>query len=691
MMAIKRIIPPKLLIVTSCTKDKVLPVQVSNHSLVQALQLWDDRDDDRALRDFGELEQYRVPATQLYHGLQHTELMRGVELLRRTFGQSVVDVKIISAGFGVVDEDQPLPPYEATFADQSKETVRALSRRLRIPQTINALVSGAYDCAFFLLGENYLLSLELPWNFDPLFPCLFLASPSVRTIPRRHPYALIPAGKDEGSAFHYGLVGLKGHLFKLFAEQLVSPWTKNQAFQSCTTASARLESFLSTPTPQFFLRSIRPVQESRRVVPAPDSLVVQQSLFPDVCIKAKGKRASNYGRPVRYYVPDWDDLVDPGYDFERDLPTEARKRHVDEVYAHQIYAGASYDGLLFSKCTVEGGKAKNERIREQGIHTYARFEKPIMGDCGAFSYVTSETPPYETKAILDYYQDLGFDYGVSIDHLIIPAFYPVKEYRYRLTRENAHEFIKLHRAGNYTFVAVGVAQGWSPQTYRDAVVELLEWGYKYVALGGIARTQTRDIYEILEAVAPVLQADVDLHLLGVVRDREGNEMQRFRELGATSFDSAANLRRAWLSDTANYITPDGGRYTAIRISPVHPSHPRVKKLLADGVATLEELQKVEQDALKALRAYGRGQLGLEETLDLIALVDRANHTDSDERLMLYRRTLEEQPWKKCGCEICRHLGIEVLLFRGNDRNRRRGFHNTLIFYQRFQQLMERQA
>src|SRR5262249_29998431 len=147
-----------------------------------------------------------------------------------------------------------------------------------------------------------------------------------------------------------------------------------------------------------------------------------------------------------------------------------------------------------------------------------------------------------------------------------------------------------------------------------------------------------------------------------------------RELGATSFDSAANLRRSWLSDTANYITPDGGRYTAIRISPVHPSHPRVKKLLADGVATLEELQKVEQDALKALRAYGRGQLGLEETLDLITLVDRANHTDSDERLMHYRRTLEEQPWKKCGCEICRHLGIEVLLFRGNDRNRRRGFH-----------------
>ena len=98
-------------------------------------QLWDTREDDRTLRDYGELEPYRVPAAQLYHGLQHTELMRGVELLRRTFGQTLdIDVKIISAGFGVVDEDQLLPPYEATFAGQPQASITAVSRRLLIPQ-----------------------------------------------------------------------------------------------------------------------------------------------------------------------------------------------------------------------------------------------------------------------------------------------------------------------------------------------------------------------------------------------------------------------------------------------------------------------------------------------------------------------------------------------------------------------------
>ena len=112
-------------------------------------------------------------------------------------------------------------------------------------------------------------------------------------------------------------------------------------------------------------------------------------------------------------------------------------------------------------------------------------KSPIMGDCGAFSYITHESPPYQTREILDYYQNLGFDYGVSIDHLVIPAFYPVKEYRYNLTRENAREFIELHRAGDYTFTPIGVAQGWSPETYKQAIAELTRLGLSIRCIGWI--------------------------------------------------------------------------------------------------------------------------------------------------------------------------------------------------------------
>ena len=44
-----------------------------------------------------------------------------------------------------------------------------------------------------------------------------------------------------------------------------------------------------------------------------------------------------------------------------------------------------------------------------------------MGDCGAFGYIQKANPPYSTAEILDYYTRLGFDAGVSIDHLIVAA------------------------------------------------------------------------------------------------------------------------------------------------------------------------------------------------------------------------------------------------------------------------------
>lgn len=682
--------PGKILVITSCTKDKIIsPLGPNLHQLMPN-QLWDERDDDRVIRDFGELDEYRVPASQLYRGRQHLQLMKGVELLRHTFGHAVVDVKIISAGFGLVSEEQPLPPYNATFADLSSSKILTISQRLRIPQKINQLMNDSYDCAFFLLGDSYLLSIGLPFSQKPNFPCLFLAGPSShKRVPRRVPYYFVRVGQDDSVAFSYNLVGLKGQIFKLFAQQIVAPFhqTPSTTLRSDMSARERLSDFLQSPNPKQFLRIVSPFRQSGRISTAQSSVQATQSpLFTN----AKGHdltRAKNYGRPMRYFIPDWEDLVDPGYDFANDKGTVGKAKYRDEVYAHQIYKEPNYDGLLFSKNTVEDGTIRTKSVRDLGIHAFARFEKPIMGDCGAFSYITHESPPYRTGEILAYYQNLGFDYGVSIDHLIIPAFYPVKEYRYNITRENAREFIELHRAGGYTFTPVGVAQGWSPETYKRAVAELLDWGYQYVALGGLARTKTKEIFAILEEVEPVLSQDTDLHLFGVARDREGQEMQNFQRLGVTSFDSASYLRRAWMSANTNYFTEDGGRYAAIRISPVYPSSPRVRSLLADGVASFEQLQKLEQQALKAVREYDKGRLDLEITLETVLEIDKVEQYNYDQHKQLYRRVLEDQPWKKCSCEICRDLGVEVVIFRGNDRNRRRGFHNTYVFYKRFRKLI----
>ena len=56
---------------------------------------------------------------------------------------------------------------------------------------------------------------------------------------------------------------------------------------------------------------------------------------------------------------------------------------------------------------------------------------------------------------------------------------------------------------------------------------------------------------------------------------------------------------------------------------------------------------------------------------------------------LILETLEARAWKDCECSVCREIGVEVIIFRGADRNLRRGFHNLSVFAQRLRRDLER--
>lgn len=56
-------------------------------------------------------------------------------------------------------------------------------------------------------------------------------------------------------------------------------------------------------------------------------------------------------------------------------------------------------------------------------------------------------------------------------------------------------------------------------------------------------------------------------------------------------------------------------------------------------------------------------------------------SDEEDRRAPYERTLRERPWRACPCDICRAVGVQVVIFQSNDRNRRRGFHKARVFYQ----------
>lgn len=393
--------------------------------------------------------------------------------------------------------------------------------------------------------------------------------------------------------------------------------------------------------------------------------------------------------PLQFYLPNFEDLVDPGYDFIHDQPSADRdNRFLHDWYAHQFFEEPIFDGVLMSK-TVVSQRIEKLILEVGGVHAFMSLDPgvPVLGDCGAFSYSKEDEPPYTTEEILGYYETLGFTYGVSIDHAIFGSFEPDEQKRrWELTLRNAKEFLRQYEEGGYTFTPVGIAQGQTPEMYAEAVHRLVAMGYEHLALGGLARSGDSNIRNVLQSVSPELAEGIDLHLFGVARLSLVPDLLRY---GVTMVDSSSPLRRAFLgSNSDNYWMPDGREYAAIRVPYAKRGAPKKRgvdstdEILGRREFTLEEFKEMEQESLRLLRAYDRGEGELEETLETVLTYDHL-HGKARNQLEPYRRTLEDRPWKECDCPICQEIGIEVIIFRGNNRNRRRGFHNVKVFYDRF--------
>jgi hypothetical protein len=350
-----------------------------------------------------------------------------------------------------------------------------------------------------------------------------------------------------------------------------------------------------------------------------------------------------------------------------------------------MYPEPNYDGILVSRAVAQKSKKKDARINAMGVHRFLRVPRkfPIMGDCGAFDYIDQKEPPYTTEDVLDYYTRLDFDAGVSVDHLIVPAFYADKQFRYDLTVHNAEGFLKEHRKRGLQWQPIGAVQGWDPDSYARAAAAYIKMGYKYLGLGGLVRCSTKEIIQILKEVQPVLKPGINVHLFGIARPEA---LPIFTSLGVTSVDSASHLRRAWLVAHDNYFTLDGTSYSAIRIPGVGKSF-RSKRMIQEGKASEVELLALQHKAMDAVTAVDQGRMKVADAVRVIEDYDRLIGEDRDWMGEQYRRTLEDQPWKKCPCDICKTWGVQVMIFRGNNRNRRRGFHNTYVFYRLMQQAL----
>jgi len=396
---------------------------------------------------------------------------------------------------------------------------------------------------------------------------------------------------------------------------------------------------------------------------------------------------------MKFFFPDAHDLVDPSFDFRTERRTFAGSRQQAQLYAHEVLDTPPYDGVLLSKAMIDPHTASKsvrysfaqvQRLKRLGAREFLRLDRPglkrrieTMGDCGAFSYVNEPKPPFGIDAVIEFYRDCKFDYGISLDHVIlgyredgagveIPK---VWRERFAITQELAAEFLRRHRADQLPFVPLGAAQGWSPTSYRDAVAGLQKIGYDYIALGGMVPLKTHEILASLEAIKGVRHAKTKLHLLGISRLEN---LEAFERLGVYSFDSTSPLKRAFMDDRDNYHTPDR-TYTAVRIPQVD-GNAQLKKLILAGEVDFAQARTLEVSCFEGVLAYDEGKLELETLLERLRAYEAVWHGKKDDSAR-YRETLADKPWKSCSCAVCRKLGVHVVIFRGAERNRGRGFHN----------------
>ena len=175
----------KILVITPCTATKKWDRQVDRADQLQPK----DFDAPGRLRlKSKKLKEYETPAAEMYTGDGHKRLMDGVRNLRHTFGQGIVDVRIISPGYGLLSEKDLIVPYNYDFKDLPNWKIKPRSKKLEIHPKIECLLPR-FDLAFFSLSEKYIKACLLPFVVQKSALQIFLIPEGAQEdIPCPRPY-----------------------------------------------------------------------------------------------------------------------------------------------------------------------------------------------------------------------------------------------------------------------------------------------------------------------------------------------------------------------------------------------------------------------------------------------------------------------------------------------------------------------
>lgn len=200
----------RVLVVGSCGKRKFLDdlEQPSCHDIdgEKDINYWKQRFSTK-----------HASARDMYTGHQHKELVKAVDLLRSIPGIEV-QLIIISAGFGMLQEEDLIPPYDCSFSTMRIAQVLERAKMLQIREEFINLLENDFDLIYLALGKRYLAALgvdDLSMLKTPTV--LFHGHDSTHLI--RIPCAAetVKSFSKNGHEIH-GVVGFKGDLLRVLAQ-----------------------------------------------------------------------------------------------------------------------------------------------------------------------------------------------------------------------------------------------------------------------------------------------------------------------------------------------------------------------------------------------------------------------------------------------------------------------------------------
>lgn len=221
----------KILVIDQCSGDKAYPD-------------WAESYDAEAI-DESTLEELRtqdetvsIRARDLYTGRQQQYITQAIDQLEARAGDTV-DRYFISAGFGVVSDDEELPPYNVTFNDYPPEEIERRASTLDIEHDLLEILGDEYDLVFLALGSKYYRTFDLSTVLASVSPDTWVVCFNCESAIAEFDNAVsLPARTEQAKQQETIVVALKGKYLQNFAD--------HRAHGAQVTSTDNLETYCMT-------------------------------------------------------------------------------------------------------------------------------------------------------------------------------------------------------------------------------------------------------------------------------------------------------------------------------------------------------------------------------------------------------------------------------------------------------------